>query len=88
MSEIMVDFLKVLIDNDRQSAITEIYDAISLYADDVNNRQKVTVITSVALDESLKSKLTQRLKEVTKKDVILKVDVDQKILGGIIIQVG
>jgi F-type H+-transporting ATPase subunit delta len=88
MSEIMVDFLKVLIDNDRQSAIIETYEALSLYADDVNNRQKVTVITSVALDEPLKNKLIQRLKEVTKKDVILKVDVDQKILGGIIIQVG
>ena len=56
--------------------------------DDVNNRQRVTIITSVDLDSTLKSKLTAKLKDVLKKEIIIKEEIDPSILGGIIIKVG
>lgn len=88
LSDSIVNFLKVLVDNDRQSAIVEIYEALEGFIDDVNNRQRVTIITSVDLDSSLKSKLAAKLKDVFKKEIILKEEIDPSILGGIIIKVG
>jgi F-type H+-transporting ATPase subunit delta len=88
LSEIMNNFLKVLIDNDRQSNIIEISEAFCALLDDVNNRQRVTIITSTDLDSALKSKLTEKLKTVMKKEIILKQEIDASILGGIIIKVG
>ncbi|MBP7735297.1 MAG: ATP synthase F1 subunit delta [Spirochaetes bacterium] len=88
LSDYIVYFLKVLIDNDRQSCIVEINDALVAFIDNLNNRQKVTVITSAELDSSVKSKLATKLKDVMKKDVIMSEQIDASILGGIIIKVG
>jgi F-type H+-transporting ATPase subunit delta len=88
LSDYMVNFIKVLIDNDRQSAIPEIYEMFTGLIDEVNNRQRVTIITSVDLDSTLKGKLTAKLKDVFKKEIILKEEIDPSILGGIIIKVG
>ncbi len=88
LSDYMVYFLKVLIDNDRQSCIVEINDALVAFVDQLNNRQKVTVITSTELDSSIKSKLTTKLKDVMKKEIIMSEQIDASILGGIIIKVG
>jgi F-type H+-transporting ATPase subunit delta len=88
LSDSIVNFLKVLIDNDRQSAIVEINEALAGLIDDVNNRQRVTIITSVDLDSTLKSKLAAKLKNIFKKEIIIKEEIDPSILGGIIIKVG
>ena len=88
LSDYMVNFLKVLIDNDRQSAIVEINEALAGFIDDVNNRQRVTIVTSVDLDSTLKSKLAAKLKDIFKKEIIIKEEIDPSILGGIIIKVG
>ncbi len=88
LSEYIIYFLKVLIDNDRQSCIIEINDALVAFVDSLNNRKNVTVITSVELDPSVKNKLATKLKEVMKKEIIMSEKVDSSILGGIIIKVG
>ena len=88
LSDYIINFIKVLIDNDRQSAIAEIYETFTGLIDEVNNRQKVTIITSAELDSTLKSKLAAKLKDVFKKEIILKEEIDPNILGGIIIKVG
>ena len=88
LSDYIIYFLKVLIDNDRQSAIIEINDALVAFVDNLNNRQKVTVITSAQLDPSVKGKLATKLKDVMKKEIIMSEQIDASILGGIIIRVG
>ncbi|TFH38271.1 MAG: ATP synthase F1 subunit delta [Chrysiogenales bacterium] len=88
ISDTVLYFLMVLIDNDRQSCIVDIRDAFVVSVDDINNRKKVTVITSAGLDASMKQKLGSRLTDVFKKDVILEEEINENILGGIIIKVG
>jgi F-type H+-transporting ATPase subunit delta len=88
LSETMTNFMKVLIDNDRQSCIVDIYHAVVESMDDVYKRQRVTVISSVVLDPSLKNKLLAKLKDILKKDIILNEEIDKEILGGIIIKIG
>lgn len=88
ISDFMINFLKVLLDNDRQSCLVDIQEALAALLDQVNNRQKVTIVTSVELDAAMKDKLTARLKDVLKKDILLNVEINTNILGGIIIRVG
>jgi F-type H+-transporting ATPase subunit delta len=88
LSEYMNNFLKVLIDNDRQSLIAEINEQFSALLDDINKRQRVSITTAAAMDASTRDKLTSRLKEVLKKDIILNEKVNPEILGGIVIRVG
>jgi F-type H+-transporting ATPase subunit delta len=88
LSDYMINFLKVLLDNDRQSCLVEIQQAMEALLDQVNNRQKVTIVTSVALDSAMKDKLGAKLKDVLKKEIILREEVNTGILGGVIIKVG
>jgi F-type H+-transporting ATPase subunit delta len=88
LSDLSSNFLNVLIDNDRQSSIVDISHAVIELMDDVYKRQRITVISSVPLDTASKNKLTAKLKENLKKDVILNEEIDESILGGIIIKIG
>jgi len=88
LSDYSVNFLKVLIDNDRQSCIIDINQAFIELMDEVLNRQRITVISSVPLDSSLKVKLTAKIKDIIRKDVLLTEVIDPGILGGIIIKIG
>ncbi len=88
ISDHMINFLKVLLDNDRQSCLVDIREAMAALLDQVNNRQKVTIVTSVELDAAMKDKLAARLKDVLKKEILLNVEINPNILGGIIIRVG
>jgi F-type H+-transporting ATPase subunit delta len=88
ISDYLINFLKVLLDNDRQSCLVDIQEALAALLDQVNNRQKVTIVTSVGLDDAMKNKMTARLTDVFKKEIIVKEEINASILGGIIIKVG
>ena len=51
-----------------------------------NNIEKVTVITAVALSDSLKEKLVSKLEKEYSKKIVPEYRVDSEILGGIIIR--
>jgi F-type H+-transporting ATPase subunit delta len=87
LSQTTVDFIKVLIDNDRQSSIVDIHQAVIVLMDDAYQRQRVTVVSSAPLDAASKNKLTAKLKDNLKKDIILNEETDKSILGGIIIKI-
>lgn len=88
LSTYMINFLKVLIDNDRQTLIPDIYQAMIDAIDVLSNRQRVQITSAFPMDEATKQMLTARLKEVVKKDVIIQEKVNPEILGGIIIKIG
>lgn len=83
----IVGFLKVLLDNERQSALTDIQRSLTKLIDQHRNRQRVRVISSVKLDgsvlESIKSTLTEKLS----KEIIIEDSVREEILGGFIIEI-
>lgn len=87
LSEIIVNFLKVLIDNDRQSEIPSINESMVDLIDDINNRQRVSLISSSKLDDGLKNKIIKALEDKLQKSVIIDEIVDESILGGIVIKI-
>jgi len=88
MSEYIVNLLKLSIDNGRQSLINEIYNAFVELNDIANNRQRITVITQSNLDSSLLGKIKADIGSKFGKEIIVTEQVDESILGGIIIKIG
>ena len=88
LSDDTVNFLNVLIDNGRQSAIPDIYQAFNDLIDEENNRMRVEVISTAKLDAATLDKIKDALGKKYNKEVILTESLDENILGGIIIKVG
>lgn len=88
LSEIIVNFLKVLIDNNRQDSIRDVNQSLIELVDLLNNRQRVEIVTSAKLDEGMLKKLKGALEERFKKEIIIREVIDEHIIGGIVIRVG
>ncbi len=63
ISDFIVNFINVLIDNDRLSMLDEIREAVVERIDRVCGRARVTVTVSDTLDESLKNRIAAALKK-------------------------
>jgi len=87
LSELMVNFLKVLIDNGRQQDIPDISIAFSELLDIVNNRQKIRLVSSVKLNTDIINRIKKSLEDRFNKNIVVEEVVDPSILGGIIVQV-
>ncbi len=88
LSEITMNFLQLLIDKGRQSFLGAIYESFVELNDIAKNRQRVTVVTQSGLDDSLREKIKSEIGKKNGKEIILKEEVDETILGGIKIKIG
>jgi len=88
VSEFTVNFLNLLLENDRQTAIPEIYEAMTELIDEVNNRLRVSLITRYEVDEASKNAIIEKLAKRFNKEIILREEIREDILGGIIIKIG
>ncbi len=88
LSEYTVNFLHLLIENDRQVLLEEVYDSCLEQIDDIYKRMRVLVTTSTGLTDGMRSSIIQRLKDVYDREIILEEKVDESILGGIQLTLG
>jgi F-type H+-transporting ATPase subunit delta len=86
VSELVVNFFKLLIDKKREKLIDDIINVFSEKVDEYNGIKKVTVETAFPLDEEEKGKLLKQLNEIMKSKVTLKAMTRQDMLGGVIIR--
>lgn len=52
------------------------------------SKQKVTVISPVAMEAGQLEKVGKMVSNITKSDVLLENEIDKKLLGGIIVKFG
>ena len=86
--EIVVNFLKLLIENHRMPVIFRVrreFDRLWLQE---NKLLPVQVTSAVALDEATVKHIGDRIAEQTNRQVDLSSNVDPEILGGIVVRVG
>lgn len=88
VSEFVVNFLKVLIDKNRFSAFDEILDSFKRAMDDINNISRIQVTSAVAMSEEAKKRLTAKLEEKLKKNVVLDLNINSEIIAGLVIKMG
>jgi len=86
IDEIIVNFLIILIKNKKELFLLPI---ISSYIDlyyKKNNFLEVKVITSQLVSDEFYNNLKIKLERVLKKNILLKKEINEKIIGGLIIQ--
>lgn len=81
-------FINVVLEKNRIAGIGKISEAYRDIADELENRVRTRVVVASPLGKPEEKKIRDALTKLTGKDVILQVEVDEKILGGIVAYVG
>jgi ATP synthase F1 delta subunit len=86
--EIVVNFLKLLIENHRMPVIFRVRRGYDALWEDENKLLPVRVTSAVELDKKTVSQIGDKIAEQTGRKVDLSSEVDPDILGGIVVRVG
>lgn len=84
----LVSLLRLLVDNDRFAFISEIAEAFRRRYNEKMNRMDVICKTPFPLSKAEEKRLIAVLSHRFKKDIILHVETDRELIGGIILSVG
>jgi F-type H+-transporting ATPase subunit delta len=88
IDDLIVNFLKVLVDKDRFSAFKEVTISFKEALDKVNNISRVKVTSAVNLPDDTKNRLKSKLEEKMQKAVVLDWEINPNIIAGLVIQMG
>jgi F-type H+-transporting ATPase subunit delta len=83
-----VNFLELLIEKGRMTDVFRVRRQFEQLWKEENKRIDVTVTSAVALDPAAVTKIGEEIERQTGRKVELASDVDEEILGGIVLQVG
>lgn len=87
-SELVANFLMLLVDKKRQSFISQIVLNYEKLADEFSGLIRPCVTTAFALDENQVASIKTALESKTGKKAIPQVDVDPSLIGGVVVQIG
>ena len=87
VDEVLVNFIKLLIDKDRFSALEEISEIFDSMVAEINNVKKVNVVSAIELNEGLRGRLVEKLSSKLNKKVELVTEVNPEIIAGLIIKI-
>lgn len=87
ISQEIINFLKILIDNRRFNLILEMIEFYKNYYYEDRNILEVTAITAVDMTDNQKTALSDKIKKLTDKEPIILNTVDKSIMGGVILKV-
>jgi len=88
LDEMLVNFLFVLLDNERVRKLPSILETYRKLLDDKEGNLRATVTSAVELDGGEKRALKQVLSEKFGKDIILTTETDEDLIGGAVARVG
>jgi len=88
ISEHVRNFLLLLIDKRRETALSAIVKEYRVLANEDRNITEAEVTTAMPLAPAEQQALTDKLSGLTGKKVILKTSIDQRIIGGVIVKIG
>jgi len=83
----LLNFLKILIDQNRTSSIFEVKDFYAKLLDQHRNVKRVTVESVVELSDEHKTKLIRKLTNLTGSEIVLTNVIKPEILGGVIMRI-
>ena len=84
----LINFLELLVDKHRMTEVFRIRRELDELWKHENRRIDVTVVSAVELDPAVVEKIGQEVERQTGEEVDLASAVDDRILGGIVLQVG
>jgi len=88
VSEVLNNFVGVLIENGRMPGVAEICDHYQEMANEAAGRAQVTVKSASPLSDGDRARLEEGLSRVTSKRVTIEIEVDPSLIGGLSARVG
>ena len=82
------NLLDVLVTRGLVNLAPELGEAYTKLLDIHHGRQRVEVVSAVPLDDAELQRITRFVSDLTHKEVVVTTQVDEEILGGIVIQIG
>jgi F-type H+-transporting ATPase subunit delta len=87
-SDVVKNFLRILLEKNRIGAIEDITDYYSKLTDDISNITRADIITARPLKQDALGKLEKALTGLTSKEVKIAVKEDKSLIGGVIAKIG
>jgi F-type H+-transporting ATPase subunit delta len=88
VSPMTANFLKLLVDKRRISALPEIQACYQDYMDDVLGMVRVQVKSAYKLSDDMVGQIKERMEELTGKKVEMETERDTSLIGGLVVKVG
>ncbi|MGI6225641.1 MAG: F0F1 ATP synthase subunit delta [Peptococcales bacterium] len=88
VSQIIINFLMVLIDKNREAILPEIFEEYKKLADITRNIIDAEVRSAVNLTDKDYNELVAKLSAMSGKNVRLRVVIDPTLIGGLVVRIG
>lgn len=88
LSKSTVDFIELLIDRERMDHFTEIVKSYESLCDGICGRIRATLVTATQLPPELVRLIKSQLESKTGKEVVLSVEEDPSLIGGVLARIG
>lgn len=88
INDLILNFLKVLVDKNRFSTFDSVVDSYNKALDDINNISRISVVSAVEMSEDAKNKLKNKLETKLKKSVVFDIEINPGIIAGLVIKIG
>lgn len=86
--EVFVRFLLVVLEKRRQGALPAMARAYRELLDERRGRVRARITLAVEPDEELEREISERLGELLGREVVPRFEVDEEIVGGLVVRVG
>ena len=87
-SELVANFLLLLVDKNRVAFLSQIVQTYATLADEFSGVIRPVIRTAFPLDDSQVASIQSALEKKSGKKVVAQVAVDQSLLGGVVTQIG
>jgi len=87
-SDVVKNFLNLLLDKNRIGTIESITDYYSKLTDEVSNIARAEIITARPLKEDALERIERSLEELTSKKIKSEVTEDEDLIGGVFVKIG
>jgi len=88
VQELTMKFIHVVLQKGRILGIGEIAQAYREFLDQIENRVRARVVAAARLSKEEESRISDALSKISGKDVVLEVEVDESLLGGVVAYMG
>jgi F-type H+-transporting ATPase subunit delta len=87
LSETIINFLQILIDKERMGQAKDIFESYRDMADEAGGKVRVKVRSATALPPDLFFKIREQMQGKLKREVILEVEVQPELIGGLVAKI-
>lgn len=88
LSGTVANLLQLILDRNRLGILPQITESFSAFSDELSGVIRPTLSSGLPLDESQVAEIKAALEKSTGKKVVLKVEVDANLIGGVVTTIG